>query len=59
MEKTKVIEEVETEGKCKYTVEFTCTVEVWAEDALEAYEKAVDQVNMDDMYVYVDGDQYI
>ena len=44
--------------KTKYTVEFTCTVEVWAEDAIEAYEKARDEVDMDDMYVYVDGNLY-
>ena len=38
-----------------YTVEFTCTLEVEAEDAVEAYEKARDVVTVDDMYVYVDG----
>lgn len=38
-----------------YTVEFTCTFEVEAEDSIEAYEKAKDGVSIDDMYVYVDG----
>lgn len=38
-----------------YTVEFTCTIEVEAKDSIEAYEKAMQKVSVDDMYVYVDG----
>lgn len=39
----------------KYTVEFTCTIEVEAEDSIEAYEKAMQKVSVDDLYAYVDG----
>lgn len=41
----------------KYTVKFTLTVEVEAEDAIDAVEKAKTQSSLDDayIYVYVDG----
>lgn len=42
----------------KYTVEFTLTVEVDAEDAIDAVEKAKAQSSLDDAYIYVDGNLY-
>ena len=39
----------------KYTVEFTCTIEVEAEDSIEAYEKAMQELDKEDLYAYVDG----
>ena len=38
-----------------YRVEYTLTVEVEAEDAIEAKEKADEIANLDDAYVYIDG----
>lgn len=42
----------------KYTVEFTLTVEVNAENAVDAVEKARAQSSLDDAYIYVDGNLY-
>ena len=42
----------------KYTVEFTLTVEVNAENAIDAVEKAKAQSSLDDAYIYVDGNLY-
>lgn len=42
----------------KYTVEFTLTVYVNAEDAIDAVEKAKAQSSLDDAYIYVDGNLY-
>lgn len=42
----------------KYTVEFTLTVEVDAEDAIDAVEKAKTQSSLDDAYIYVDVNMY-
>lgn len=39
----------------KYTVEFSLTIEVEAEDACEAWEKAEEQAKIEDAYVYIDG----
>lgn len=39
----------------EYTVEFTTTVRVVAEDAISAVEIAKQDANIDDMYIYVDG----
>lgn len=45
----------------KYTVEFTRTIEVDAEDSIEAFDKAYDiakDFDVDDYYIYVDGNLY-
>lgn len=45
----------------KYKVEFTTTIEVDAENSLDAYDKAYDiaeKMDIDDFYIYVDGDLY-
>lgn len=42
----------------KYTVEFTLTLEVDAEDTIDAVEKARAQSSLDDAYIYVDGNLY-
>lgn len=45
----------------KYTVQFTRTIEVDAEDSIEAFDKAYDiaeKMDIDDFYIYVDGDLY-
>ena len=39
----------------KYPVEFTLTIEVDAENGIEAVELAKAQLSVDDMYIYVDG----
>lgn len=39
----------------EYTIEFTATVKVLAEDAVKAVELAQLDMTMDDMYIYVDG----
>lgn len=39
----------------KYSVEFTATITVEAEDSVEAEDKARELLSIDDMYVYVDG----
>lgn len=39
----------------KYPIEFTLTIEVDAENSVEAVELAKEQVSIDDMYIYVDG----
>lgn len=39
----------------KYLVEFTLTVEVDAVDSVEAVEKAKEQAEINDAYVYIDG----
>lgn len=38
-----------------YKVEFTTTIEVNADDSIEAVEKAQELLSLDDMYIYVDG----
>lgn len=42
----------------KYTVEFSLTMEVDAEDAVEAVEKARASASLSDAYIYVDGNMY-
>ena len=42
----------------KYTIEFTQTIEVEAEDAVDAVEKTRAQASLDDSYIYVDGNLY-
>ena len=39
----------------KYLVEFTLTVEVDAGDSVEAVEKAKQLAEIDDAYIYIDG----
>lgn len=39
----------------KFLVEFVLTVEVDAEDSVEAVEKAKGQARLNDAYIYVDG----
>lgn len=39
----------------RYLVEFTLTVEVDAEDSVEAVEKAKEQAEINDAYIYIDG----
>ena len=38
-----------------YPIVFTTTVYIEAEDSISAVEIAREQVTMDDMYIYVDG----
>ena len=38
-----------------YRVEYSLTVEVEAEDAIEAWEKANEIASLDDATVYIDG----
>lgn len=39
----------------RYLVEFMLTVEVDAEDSVEAVEKAKEQAEINDAYIYIDG----
>lgn len=39
----------------EYSVKFTATITVEAEDSVEAEAKARELLSIDDMYVYVDG----
>lgn len=39
----------------KYLVEFTLTVEVDAVDSVEAVEKAKEHAEINDAYIYIDG----
>lgn len=43
------------DGLEEYTVEFTATVKVLAKDSVTAVEIAQQDMSMDDMYIYVDG----
>lgn len=42
----------------KYTVEYSLVIEVEAEDAIEAKEKADELANIQDAYVWIDGNMY-
>lgn len=46
----------EEEDEEEYEVTFTQTAVVWATSKEEAVEKAFSVVNLDDPYIYVDGD---
>lgn len=52
------VEPVQPSELSEYTVEFTATVTVQAEDSIDAVEKAREQVAMEDMFVYVDGNLF-
>ena len=42
----------------KYTVEYSLIIEVEAEDAIEAKEKADELADIQDAYVWIDGNMY-
>lgn len=42
----------------EYTVEFTVTVRVWADDVVEAVEQAKGQADLKDAAIFVDGNWY-
>lgn len=42
----------------KYTVEYSLVIEVEAEDAIEAKEKADELADIQDAYVWIDGNMY-
>lgn len=52
------MEPVQPSDLSEYTVEFTATVTVRAEDSIDAVERAREQVAMEDMFVYVDGNLF-
>lgn len=51
-------DEIDEEDEEEYEVTFTQTVVVWATNKEDAVGKALSTVNLDDPYIYVDGECY-